>query len=74
MSATPTCLTGALDVSKAHEKGFAFGAAGLSRDTNPHSPFGSERRLCVAWDEGWRDGWGSPERTELNDELRHRPD
>lgn len=51
MSAVPTCLIGSLEISKAHESGYRFGAGGLSRDTNPYWPYGDERKLAVAWDE-----------------------
>ena len=57
MSAVPTCLIGSLEISKAHESGYRFGAAGLSRDTNPYWPYGDERKFAGAWDEGWCDGW-----------------
>lgn len=50
---TPTLLRGNLDASLAHDHGYRFGAAGLSRDCNPYDPFDP---LCVSWDEGWADG------------------
>ena len=54
-ASVPASLRGSLAESKAHEQGYAFASGGLSRDTNPYAPFGDERPLCVAWDEGWSD-------------------
>jgi len=40
------------------EAGFRWGAAGLSRDTNPYDVFDVRARV---WDEGWRAGRDSLE-------------
>lgn len=60
----PACLCGSLPVSQAFEQGYQWGAAGLSRDTNPHFPHGVERVLSVAWDEGWCEGRDAHETEE----------
>lgn len=52
----PSYMHVPLDVAKAAEQGYAWGAAGLSRDCNPHFPHGVERPLAVAWDEAWCEG------------------
>src|ERR1700755_606005 len=43
--------------------GYRWGAAGLSRDTNPYDPFDVRART---WDEGWSEGRDSLE-TELSE-------